>query len=92
MLTGVLGVKADVSSLAELKAAKAACDYVIPADHPIYVVSNVGGDYLLYDGTAGMMIGDNEGFLGNQKSGSMITAGTVYFGFINFRRRLYKPL
>lgn len=88
MLTGVLGVKADVSSLAELKAAKAKCDYVIPADHPIYVIYKYSEgnycDYLLYDGTAGMMIGDDEGFLGNLNSGSMITAGTVYFGFLNF--------
>ncbi|MBQ9669714.1 MAG: chitobiase/beta-hexosaminidase C-terminal domain-containing protein [Prevotella sp.] len=84
MLTGVLGVKADVTSLAEMKAAKAGCDYVIPADHPIYVISNNKGDYLLYDGTAGLMIGDYDNYLGNQKSGSMITAGTIYFGFMNF--------
>jgi|GEM_PF-2469832 len=91
MLTGVLGVKADVSSLAELKAAKAGCDYVIPAEHPIYVVSNAGGDYLLYDGTAGLMITDGSGTLGDQKSGSMITAGILYFGFINFGGGAFYP-
>lgn len=91
MLTGVLGVKADVSSLAELKAAKAGCDYVIPAEHPIYVVSNDGGDYLLYDGTAGLMISDGSGALGGQKSGSMITAGTLYLGFINFGGGAFYP-
>ena len=91
MLTGVLGVKADVSSLAELKAAKAGCDYVIPAEHPIYVVSNAGGDYLLYDGTAGLMITDGSGALGGQKSGSMITAGILYFGFINFGGGAFYP-
>lgn len=91
MLTGVLGVKADVSSLAELKAAKAGCDYVIPAEHPIYVVSNDGGDYLLYDGTAGLMISDGSGALGDQKSGSMITAGILYFGFINFGGGAFYP-
>ena len=91
MLTGVMGVKADVSSLAELKAAKAGCDYVIPAEHPIYVVSNAGGDYLLYDGTAGLMITDGSGALGGQKSGSMITAGILYFGFINFGGGAFYP-
>lgn len=87
MLTGLFCANAaPVSTLAEMKEAFGG-DLTITAEHPIYVVDiDADGYYMLYDGTAGVLVLDVENFLSSYsiQKGNSITAGTFYFGYNSF--------